>query len=78
MKKNCTAPSEAMFTLLITRARHLAWFENEQQSIRILAAHVEEDQFPVDESGGTKTIKMYAELIMSLAEKLGVKSRTTE
>ena len=78
MKKHRITPSEVMYTSLITSSGCLAQDENEQQNIRILSATIKENQFPVDESGGTKTIKMYAELIMSLAEKLGVKSRTTE
>jgi pentatricopeptide repeat protein len=79
MKKHRIAPSEVMYTSLITSAGRLAQFENEQQHIRTLAAPMEEDRsFPVDESGATKAIEMYTELIMSLAEKPGAKSRTNK
>jgi pentatricopeptide repeat protein len=78
MKKHRIAPSEVMYTSLITSAGRLAQFENEQQNILTLAAPNEEDQFPVDESGATKAIEMYTELIMSLAEKQGAKSRTNK
>jgi pentatricopeptide repeat protein len=69
MKKNRIAPSEVMYTSLMTSAGRLAQFENEQQNIRIVD-HIprKEVAFPLDDSGATKAVEVYTELMKSLMQ----------
>ena len=80
MKQKNIAPTEVMYTSLMTSAGRLVQFENEQQNVRSpgpakKAAAETKDVFPVDESGNTKAIEVYTELIMSLMHGSGPRGR---
>lgn len=75
MKKNQIAPSEVMYTSLMTSASRLAQFENAKQNTHHHAvAHTQtrkqttSSAFPVDESGATTAVEVYTELMTSLMQ----------
>ena len=81
MKQNNIAPTEVMYTSLMTSAGRLVQFENQQQNTRNTgtsnqAREHAKDLFPVDESGETKAIEVYTELIMSLTQGNGPRDRS--
>jgi pentatricopeptide repeat protein len=75
MKQNGIAPSEVMYTSLMTRAERLVLTENQQQgryqqrSSGGSSRFVEEDTLvPMDEEGDTKAIEVYTALMKSLVD----------
>ena len=71
MKKYRIAPSEVMYTSLMNSAGKLVQFENEQQNVRLsgaasTASTNSDEEFPLDDSGATKGIEVYTELLTSL------------
>lgn len=70
MKKNRIAPSEVMYTSLMTSASRLAQYENAKQNIPIPTINSRRDThtFPVDESGVTSAVEVYTELMKSLLQ----------
>jgi pentatricopeptide repeat protein len=68
MKKNSIAPSEVMYTSLMTSAVRLAQFENEQQHIYVGSNSIKEGNFPLDDSGATKAVDVFTELMTSLMQ----------
>ena len=68
MKRHQIAPSEVMYTSLMTSAVRLAKFENERQHIYVGRKPVDEDNFPLDNSGATKAVEVYTELMTSLMQ----------
>lgn len=67
MKKNRIAPSEVMYTSLMTSASRLAQFENKKPSTKT----EEDDTFLLDDSGATKAVEVYTELMKSLSQVPG-------
>ncbi len=71
MKKNRIAPSEVMYTSLMTSASRLAQYENAKQNVQLNSnsnsGHVT-STFPVDESGVTSAVEVYTELMKSLLQ----------
>jgi len=69
MKKNRIAPSEVMYTSLMTSASRLAQFENSKQRIENPTSQKRETNvFPVDDSGVTSAVEVYTELMTSLMQ----------
>lgn len=64
MEKNRISPSEVMYTSLMTSASRLAQFENHQ----IDKEAREEATFILDDSGSTKAVEVYTELMTSLSK----------
>jgi pentatricopeptide repeat protein len=78
MKKFRIAPSEIMYTSLMTSAGRLVQFEKKQQynsqsSSNNKNALEENDSFPLDESGEAKAIEVYTELITSMLTQGGAR-----
>jgi pentatricopeptide repeat protein len=86
MKKKGIAPSEVMYTSLMTRAERLVQTENKQQgryqqrsSGGTSSRFVEEDDLVVmDEAGDTKAIEVYTALMKSLVDGDGGGSSSSE
>lgn len=77
MKKHRIAPSEVMYTSLMTSAVRLAEFENNQhlhlphlgRQKTSRTAPNQEVSIPLDDSGATKAVEVYTELMTSLMQK---------
>ena len=77
MKKHRIAPSEVMYTSLMTSAVRLAQFENNQhlhlphlgRQKTSRTAPNQEVSIPLDDSGATKAVQVYTELMTSLMQK---------
>jgi pentatricopeptide repeat protein len=68
MKKHRIAPSEVMYTSLMTSASRLAQFENARQNTKIVHPGKPTNTFPLDESGATPAVEVYTELMTSLMQ----------
>jgi pentatricopeptide repeat protein len=69
MKKNRIVPSEVMYTALMTSATRLAEFENKKPSEGPVG-NIPEEENPsmADDSGATKAVEVYTELMTSLSQ----------
>jgi hypothetical protein len=58
-----------MYTTLLTSAGRLAQFENKQQNFHIVNHKLQKVvNFPLDDSGATKAVKVYTKLMKSLMQ----------
>jgi pentatricopeptide repeat protein len=72
MKQKGIAPSEVMYTSLMTRAERLVQTENQQQQKRYqhrTSRDIEEDALCTEEAGDTKAIEVYTALMKSLVDR---------
>lgn len=70
MKKNRIVPSEVMYTSLMTSASRLAKFESRRQGDGLPNKNIKEydDPLLLDDSGATKAVEVYTELMTSLSQ----------
>jgi pentatricopeptide repeat protein len=74
MKKHHIAPSEVMYTSLMTSASRLAEFENQKLNESSPPKKIEENKVPLlpvglsDDHGATKAVEVYTELMASLSQ----------